>query len=101
MAPPVDPALCAVELHPSVNAVAGSLVFIALPNQVIGSRVVDTTPIVASVTDSSVDYYTASLVRKGMYRIKAPRFPMDDLVFTVPDTASANLADLLVGARAL
>lgn len=99
MAPPADPSLCAVELHPSIDAVAGAVQYLALPNQVVASRAVDAAPVNATVVSSSVDYYSASLVRKAQYRVKAPRFPFDDLIFTVPDVATANLADLITGAR--
>lgn len=101
LVPPGDTSLCAVALYPSVDAVAGGLEFIALPNQVVSSRMVDLTPVVATVVSSTIDYYQADLVRKAQYRIKAPRFVMDDTIVTIPDSGTANLADLIAGARAL
>jgi len=97
--PPADPSLCAVSLFPSVNAISGGLKFSALPGEVVGSRLLDTTEIEASVVDSAIDYYSAVLVRKGRYRIIAPRFPVNDLEFTVPDAGTATLTDLIDGLR--
>jgi hypothetical protein len=98
--PPGSPSLCAVLLYPTVDAQAGAVSFIALPNQVVASVFVDTTPVVASVVADTVDYYRAELVRNALYRVWAPgRFTMDDSIFTVPDLPNANLADLVEGLR--
>ncbi len=101
LVPPADTSLCAVALYPSVDAVASTLSFAALPNQVVSSRMVDITPVVATVVSSTIDYYQADLVRKAQYLVKTNRFACDDVIVTIPDSGTANLADLITGARAL
>lgn len=98
--PPASPSLCAVIIYPTVDAEAGAVAYVALANQVVGSVFVDTTAVVATVVADSTDYYRAELVRGAIYRVWAPgHFTFEDSVFTVPDAATANLADLVDGLR--
>lgn len=99
--PPASPSLCAVVVFPSVNAVSGGIQYLAEGNQVIGGVMLDVTGIQASVVDNgaAADYYRAELVRNARYRFKSNRFYAEDVLFTVPDAASVNLADLLQGLR--
>lgn len=100
--PPASPSLCAIVIYPTVDAVASAVSYQALSNQVVGGVFVDTTPIVASVVNDTIDYYRAELVRGATYRCWSPgRFTMEDPTFTVPNTGAANLADLVEGLREL
>lgn len=95
LTPPSDASLCAVALYPSVDAVTNGLTFVALPNQSVGSRIVDTTPIVATVVQSTTDYYVANLVRQAAYKIISTRFAFTDTDFTVPNSGTCDLSTVL------
>lgn len=91
-------AVCTVTLSTDKAAISGAVVYEPLPGQIVNNVFIDTSDVTATVfTDTS---YTAALNQKVQYRIKAPRFPFNNEIFTAPATSTANLYDLLEGYRA-
>ncbi len=84
--------LCTLTLNSTGTAVSEGVKYEALPDQIIDGDAVDCTPVVATAAGKA---YTASLVRKARYRILSKRFPFSQQVITIPDTATANLGDIL------
>lgn len=83
---------CTVTLNANVTAVAGRLRYEALPGQLVDGVAVDTTPVSATVATT---VYTASLVQGARYRVLSNYFTFLNPIFSVPVSASADLADLI------
>lgn len=87
---------CTVSFTSSAGAISHAVKYVPEGNQVIDNIAIDTDPVTATV---SLATYSAVLIQRARYRVKAPRFPFDDVLFTVPASSSANLQDLLTGIR--
>jgi hypothetical protein len=87
-------AVCAVTLAVNSAAMSGAVKFEALPNQAVGSVMIDTKPVTAEATGMS---YIGRLLQGVKYRVISHRFAFHNAVFVCPLASSANLIDLLEG----
>jgi len=99
-ASPSASSTCNVVLYPNVDATSGGLVFQALSNQILAGRAVSTEEVDADVISAATDYYRAELVRGATYRVAGDgTFAFADKTFTVPDSPTADLKNLLSAVR--
>ena len=88
---------CVVTFAVNSAALSGRVQYEPLPNQIIDGVAIDTTKITATAASTA---YTATLIREARYRLVSEYFRYENEIFTVPDSATANLSDLLGGYRA-
>lgn len=88
-------AVCRVTLDVNTAAISGAVKFEPLPNQIVGGKAVDQKLVVA---EASANEYNADLIQGAEYRLLSSRFRFGNEVFTCPETATADLIDLIDGA---
>lgn len=89
-------ARCTVSFQTDKAALSEQVVFYPWPNQAIDDVIVDTLPIIASVSGNT---YSASLIQGAKYTVRSNRFWFANPDFIAPREATAELQTLLQTTR--
>lgn len=90
-------ATCTVTLNCNGTALSEEVRFEPFPNQIINGVAIQCRPVYARANGAA---YVGTLVQGAKYRVVSEVVPFNNKVFVVPNSGSADLADLIDGYRA-